>query len=124
EKSVSKLESSTSEKSLDPSAVSRGSSFERDDNGLLTLAGGKITDYRKMAEGALEKIVDILKDEYNQEYKLIDSTTYPVSGGEINPNKVDEELATLAQSGEKYGLNYEDSLYLANLYGSKIICLI
>ena len=29
-----KLESSTSEKHLDPSAVSRGSSFDRDDNGL------------------------------------------------------------------------------------------
>ncbi len=49
ESAVSKLESSTSEKHLDPSAVSRGSSLDRDDNGLLTLAGGKITDYRKMA---------------------------------------------------------------------------
>ena len=43
---------------LDPSAVSRGSSLDRDDNGLLTLAGGKITDYRKMAEGAMERVVD------------------------------------------------------------------
>ncbi|CYK48284.1 alpha-glycerophosphate oxidase [Streptococcus pneumoniae] len=46
---------------MDPSAVSRGSSLDRDDNGLLTLAGGKITDYRKMAEGAMERVVDILK---------------------------------------------------------------
>jgi len=61
EAAVSKLESSTSEKHLDPSAVSRGSSLDRDDNGLLTLAGGKITDYRKMAEGAMERVVDTQK---------------------------------------------------------------
>ena len=42
---------------MDPSAVSRGSSLDRDDNGLLTLAGGKITDYRKMAEGAMERVL-------------------------------------------------------------------
>ena len=64
ESAVSKLESSTSEKHFGPSAVSRGSSLDRDDNGLLTLAGGKITDYRKMAEGAMERVVDILKAEF------------------------------------------------------------
>ena len=69
EAAVSKLESSTSEKHLDPSAVSRGSSLDRDDNGLLTLAGGKITDYRKMAEGAMERVVDILKAEFDRSFK-------------------------------------------------------
>ena len=53
---------------LDPSAVSRGSSLDRDDNGLLTLAGGKITDYRKMAEGAMERVVDILKAEFDRSF--------------------------------------------------------
>ena len=57
EAAVTQTRGSTSEKHLDPSAVSRGSSLERDDNGLLTLAGGKITDYRKMAEGAMERVV-------------------------------------------------------------------
>ncbi len=61
ESAISHLEGSTSEKHLDPSAVSRGSSLDRDDNGLLTLAGGKITDYRKMAEGAMERVVEISK---------------------------------------------------------------
>ena len=83
EVAVSKLESSTSEKHLDPSAVSRGSSLDRDDNGLLTLAGGKITDYRKMAEGAMERVVEILKAEFDRSFKLINSKTYPVSGGEL-----------------------------------------
>ena len=65
ESAISHLEGSTSEKHLDPSAVSRGSSLDRDDNGLLTLAGGKITDYRKMAEGAMERVLNILKEEFD-----------------------------------------------------------
>lgn len=114
------LEGSVSEKHLDPSAVSRGSALDRDDNGLLTLAGGKITDFRKMAEGAMEKIALILEEEYHRTFRLINSKTYPVSGGELNPANVAEELEHLAQLGVKKGLAYEDALYLANLYGSNV----
>ena len=118
ESAVSKLESSTSEKHLDPSAVSRGSSLDRDDNGLLTLAGGKITDYRKMAEGAMERVVDILKAEFDRSFKLINSKTYPVSGGELNPANVDSEIEAFAQLGVSRGLDSKEAHYLANLYGS------
>lgn len=118
EQAVTHLESSTSEKVLDPSAVSRGSSFERDDNGLLTLAGGKITDYRKMAEGAMQQIISILEEEFDRHFKLINSKTYPVSGGEINPANVDAEIEAYAQLGVLSGLTLEEATYLANLYGS------
>ena len=118
EHDLTHLEGSVSEKTLDPSAVSRGSSLDRDDNGLLTLAGGKITDFRKMAEGAMDKVAAILKEEHGRSFKLINSKTYPVSGGELNPANVAEEIEHLAQLGVKKGLAYEDALYLANLYGS------
>ena len=118
EHDLTHLEGSVSEKTLDPSAVSRGSSLDRDDNGLLTLAGGKITDFRKMAEGALDKVAAILKEEHGRSFKLINSKTYPVSGGELNPANVAEEIEHLAQLGVKKGLAYEDALYLANLYCS------
>lgn len=120
EKAVTKLESSTSEKTLDPSAVSRGSSLERDDNGLITLAGGKITDYRKMAEGAMELIVTLLSEEYGKTFKLINSKTYPVSGGELNPANVDSEIEAYAQLGTVNGLSLDEAMYLANLYGSNV----
>ncbi|EHI69327.1 type 1 glycerol-3-phosphate oxidase [Streptococcus ictaluri] len=118
EDAIKHVEASTSEKALDPSAVSRGSSFERDDNGLLTLAGGKITDYRKMAQGAMETIITILKEEFGKSFKLINSKTYPVSGGEINPANVDTEIEAYAQLGTLNGLSIDDARYLANLYGS------
>ncbi|HEP1497697.1 TPA: type 1 glycerol-3-phosphate oxidase [Streptococcus pyogenes] len=118
EKAIKQVETSTSEKELDPSAVSRGSSFDRDKNGLFTLAGGKITDYRKMAEGALTGIIQILKEEFGKSFKLINSKTYPVSGGEINPANVDSEIEAYAQLGTLSGLSMDDARYLANLYGS------
>lgn len=118
EKAIKQVETSTSEKELDPSAVSRGSSFERDENGLFILAGGKITDYRKMAEGALKVIIQVLKEDFGKSFKLINSTTYPVSGGEINPANVDSEIEAYAQLGTLSGLSMDDARYLANLYGS------
>lgn len=120
EEVLAHMETMSSEKELNPSAVSRGSSFERDDNGLFTLAGGKITDYRKMAEGALTKVLAVLEEEFGRRFRLINSKTYPVSGGELNPSKVDSELETYAQLGTLSGLEMDDARYLANLYGSNV----
>lgn len=98
-----------------PSAVSRGSDLTIAEDGLLILSGGKLTDYRLMATGAMKKIVSLLPE---NEFELIDSENYPVSGGEIDPKNVDEELERIAKKGEKQGLSAEDAKYLAELYGS------
>ena len=116
EKVIKSADTSLSEKSN--SSISRGSSLEVDDRGLVTLAGGKITDYRLMAEGALYLIAKLLSDQ--KEYDLVDSSNYPVSGGHFDYTKVDEVLATFAHQAQLKGLNEEDSLFLAHLYGSNI----
>lgn len=110
------IESSSSEKN--PSSISRGSSVDIDDNGLITLAGGKITDYRKMAEGAMREIIRLLAQTHSRHYTLINSKTYPVSGGELNPSNVDSELETFAHLGVKRGLDAADARYIANVFGS------
>ena len=114
--SILAIEGNTSEKN--PSSISRGSSLDIDDNGLVTLAGGKITDYRKMAEGAMRKIIEILAEQHSRHYRLINSKTYPVSGGELNPANVESELETFAQLGVKRGLDIADARYIANVFGS------
>lgn len=114
--SILAIESNTSEKN--PSSISRGSSLDIDDNGLVTLAGGKITDYRKMAEGAMREIIDMLAENYGRNYRLVNSKTYPVSGGELNPANVESELETFAQLGVKRGLDIADARYIANVFGS------
>ena len=98
-----------------PSAVSRGSDLTIADDGLLILSGGKLTDYRLMATGAMKKIISLLSD---SKFELVDSEKYPVSGGEIDAQNVDEELEKIAKKGEAQGLNAEDAKYIAELYGS------
>ncbi|WP_277631012.1 type 1 glycerol-3-phosphate oxidase [Atopococcus tabaci] len=112
------LESEAADGGENPSAVSRGSSLTRSEDGLLTLAGGKITDYRKMAEGAMKEILAILKEEHGLTYEVIDSKTYPVSGGDIDPANVEEETERLAQIGIDKGLDEESARYIAGFYGS------
>ena len=98
-----------------PSAVSRGSDLTIAKDGLLILSGGKLTDYRLMATGAMKKIISLLADDA---FQLVDSEKYPVSGGEIDPKNVDEELENIAKKGEGIGLNAEEAKFLAELYGS------
>jgi len=118
EQVLNNLDVALSETDSHPSAISRGSILEVAENGLLTLAGGKITDYRKMAKGALKVIQKRLAAEFQKSFTLIDSTKYPVSGGNLNPLQVEEELHELALLGMEKGLAEEDAHELAHLYGS------
>lgn len=127
EDALKDIQTSNSESEANPSAISRGSALDIDEDGLITIAGGKITDYRKMALGAMRTVVEILKNDFNLSYELIDSAKYPVSGGDINPQEVEEETEKLAQMGVEKGLSQSEALYLANLYGSnapKVFALI
>lgn len=118
EDALKDIQTSNSESEANPSAISRGSALDIDEDGLITIAGGKITDYRKMALGAMRTVVEILKNDFNKTYELIDSSKYPVSGGDINALEVEEETEKLAQMGVEKGLSQSEALYLANLYGS------
>lgn len=120
EDALKDIQTSNSESEANPSAISRGSALDIDEDGLITIAGGKITDYRKMALGAMRTVVEILKNDFNLSYELIDSAKYPVSGGDINPQEVEEETEKLAQMGVEKGLSQSEALYLANLYGSNV----
>ncbi len=118
EDALKDIQTSNSESEANPSAISRGSALDIDEDGLITIAGGKITDYRKMAVGAMRKVIDVLKNDFNKSYELIDSAKYPVSGGDINPQEVEEETEKLAQMGIEKGLSESEAQYLAHLYGS------
>ena len=110
------LENSRDEKA--PSSISRGSSLEPESDGLVTLSGGKITDYRKMAEGALKLIRQLLKDDYRMSVKEIDSKHYPVSGGDFDPTKLEETVEELTKIGVESGLAEADAKYIADFYGT------
>lgn len=103
-----------------PSSVSRGSDLSVSDSGLFTLAGGKLTDYRKMAKGAMERIIPTVIDITGKSYELVQSSTYPVSGGQFDPNSYETAMEKFANVGVARGLTYGQSLNLAKLYGSNM----
>lgn len=118
EKAIKQADSKLSEKSN--SSISRGSSLKLSESGLITLAGGKITDYRLMAEGAVKLIAKELLKIDNITFDLIDSSQYQVSGGHFDAERVDETMTKLVKLGEEKGLSQEDALFLAHLYGSNL----
>ncbi|MFD1433144.1 type 1 glycerol-3-phosphate oxidase [Lacticaseibacillus yichunensis] len=118
EQAISDLQTAHAEESLAPSQVSRGSSLTTEKDGMLTLAGGKITDYRKMAAGALALVRRLLQQQYGQEVKEVDSTKLQVSGGHFDPTNVDESIGFFSRIAQDAGIPAADALDLANRFGS------
>ncbi|MCT6847355.1 MAG: glycerol-3-phosphate dehydrogenase/oxidase [Lactobacillus helsingborgensis] len=110
---------SVSDSTSAPSAVSRGSSLTEAEDGLITLAGGKLTDYRIMANGAMKKIQQKLHDKFSKNFTLQDSAEIKVAGGDFDSDHAEEELARIAKDGVAAGLASEDATEIANLYGSQ-----
>ena len=110
---------SVSDSTSAPSAVSRGSSLTEAEDGLITLAGGKLTDYRIMANGAMEKILEKLHDKFSKNFTLQDSAEIKVAGGGFDSDNAEEELARIAKEGEEAGLSKADATEIANLFGSE-----
>lgn len=101
-----------------PSAVSRGSSLKMANDGLITLAGGKLTDYRVMADGAMDMIADTLKDSFDEKFELKDSAQIKVSGGDFDSDHAEDALDEITQEGVKVGLPEDEAHEIASLYGS------
>ena len=120
EKSISALKQSSGEKEVSASQVSRGSSLDVGEDGLITLSGGKITDYRKMAAGAMELITKTLKDKFNVEIKDIDSTKLQVSGGHFYPTNVEKTLGFYTNLAIGKGIPEDEAKDLANRFGSNM----
>lgn len=105
-----------------PSEISRRDEVFISDSGLISIAGGKLTGYRKMAE----KVVDIVsKRLYREEgYPFIKSVTKKttLSGGEVGGAEGfllfrKEKI----REGIDLGISYEDAVYLINKYGANVV---
>lgn len=120
EHAISKLETAHAEAALSPSQVSRGSSLRQADDGMITLSGGKITDYRKMAAGALALIRRLLAEHFATETRTVDSKKLQVSGGHFDPTNVDDTIAFYTRIGIDAGLPEKDAADLANRFGSNV----
>ncbi len=104
------------------SAISRKDDIWESKSGLITIAGGKLTGYRKMAE----TIVNLVSAKFTQEYGLVFSSCQtkhmPISGGHVGgsdrfPAFVEEKVRI---GIEKVGLTKEVAYKLTSQYGSNV----
>lgn len=105
-----------------PSEISRKDEIWEAESGLITMAGGKLTGYRKMAETT----VDLLYEKYIESSKFSNKACQtkqlPISGGDAGGSKnwhsfKEKSVKTLVELG---GINREKAEALTTLYGSNI----
>lgn len=114
-----------------PSEISRKDEIFISDSGLISMAGGKLTGYRKMAEEAVDTVTKQLKQEKGILYSKSDTVNLPISGGEVGGSegfarfmerKIQEavvegmEESAACRLIQRYGANFE---VIMELYRTK-----
>lgn len=98
--------------------VSRESQILESDSGLVTIAGGKLTTYRSMAEKLVDYVAKRIKREFGvSPRKKGDSESTPLDGGDIyDVNSFLEKV--IKEAGETYDVDSEAARHLAEAYGT------
>ncbi|PBB06215.1 glycerol-3-phosphate dehydrogenase/oxidase [Salimicrobium humidisoli] len=109
------------EEGKDPSEISRKDEIFVSDSGLISMAGGKLTGYRKMAEDAVNLIRDQLAEDYGVYFGDTDTVHIPVSGGEVGGSEGFEKFQyEKVIEGVKLGLEKEEAERLVSFYGANV----
>ncbi len=98
------------------SELSRKDEIFESDTGLISIAGGKLTGYRKMAE----RVVDLVIEKYFDEVESPCQTeNIPFVGSDFkNYNQVKEYIIRTAENLKEVGLSHR-AAYLVNNYGKQ-----
>ncbi len=109
------------EEGKDPSEISRKDEIFVSDSGLISIAGGKLTGYRKMAESIVDLVSKQLAKEEGLSFGSSKTKHLPISGGDVNGsegfvNFIDEKV----KEGTELGLSEEDANMLVQRYGSNV----
>ncbi|WP_405102913.1 glycerol-3-phosphate dehydrogenase/oxidase [Oceanobacillus sp. FSL H7-0719] len=102
-----------------PSEVSRKDEIFVSDSGLITIAGGKLTGYRKMAEQIIDVVAEQFKEEIGVLYSASSTKKLPVSGGEVGGSKGFNEFKALKlKEAIKLGMDEANANKLIQTYGA------
>lgn len=102
-----------------PSEISRKDELFISSSGLLTIAGGKLTGFRKMAEKVVSRVADELQREEGLTFGPCTTGRETLSGGDSGRSETFAEYREeLARHGLKLGLTQKTVEYLLSLYGS------
>src|SRR5699024_7065909 len=90
-------------------------------SGLITIAGGKLTGYRHMAEEIVDEVAEYLKKHHKINVKKVSTKNEPVSGGDVGgsvgyQNYVDN----ISRKAPSYCLTLDEGHMLDMKYGSNV----
>ncbi|MGE7863130.1 aerobic glycerol-3-phosphate dehydrogenase [Bacillus mobilis] len=109
------------EEGKNASEISRKDEIWTSESGLITIAGGKLTGYRKMAEMVVDYVTNLLQKEGHSAYPKSDTKHMPISGGHVDGSHgFPAFVAKKAGEGTKYGLTTAQAEEFAKFYGSNV----
>jgi len=108
------------EEGKSPSELSRKDEIFISDTGLISMAGGKLTGYRKMAERVVDKVQKKLEKDTGVDYKNVFTDKIPLTGGPWKKYKeVKKYIKKLFKEIEPYGFEPYTAWYLTTTYGKQ-----
>lgn len=104
-----------------PSEISRKDEIWQSASGLISMAGGKLTGYRKMAETVVDRIAVQLGEEGAGSFLSCATKGVPISGGRVGgSDSFNDYVLRKADEGEKRGVSWELAEIWARKYGSNV----
>ncbi|MFF2889729.1 glycerol-3-phosphate dehydrogenase/oxidase [Paenibacillus sp. NPDC057967] len=104
-----------------PSEISRRDEIFVSPSGLLSIAGGKLTGYRKMAEAVVDRAVKLGQAAGALAFGPSQTRELPISGGETGGSDGFEAyVSEKTAAGMALGLEAADASGLARRYGSNV----
>lgn len=109
------------EQGKDPSDISRKDEIWEADSGLITIAGGKLTGYRKMAENVVDLVAKELCVTQQRNLKPCQTVHFPISGGNLGGSaNYNSFITKKANEAIQFGLTEEEGYALASKYGTNV----
>lgn len=104
-----------------PSEISRKDEIWISDSKLITIAGGKLTGYRKMAEVVVDLVTSQFKEEGYKVYPACPTRTIPISGGDVGgADSFPAFIKEKTREGLSCGLTEAQAERLVRRYGSNV----
>jgi len=104
-----------------PSEISRRDEVFISPTGLITIAGGKLTGYRKMAEKIVSLVASELREDLGKSYPDCFTDKIELSGGKFGGSaNMPAYISKQVDAGVALGLATEEALKLAERYGTNV----
>lgn len=102
------------------SEMSRKDEIFESPSGLISIAGGKLTGYRKMAEKVVNRVAKKFKTQQDRDFEVCQTDKIPLSGGPFqNAVAVKNYKETVCQRVRAMGLSDYYTNYLVANYGKQ-----